>query len=459
MKYAHHHLILLIGACSLHSALFAAPQAPLVITIHDVINTIYQSSDCKDPQWKNSAVDTCECCIINNQNASNGTKKADDIIKACIEKEKLCTQQSVASLKSSKKLSSKSSSQDLLNAVYDDVIIRPMTFDTKQLTANGSFTEQSLPKFLAQAFKEQKLNDPNFSKEACIKAKSLGTQGGYNTLQLFRITSTCSNAQASLYIIKEARNGIDESTKLKVVSQLPGMKNIIAPKVSVGLPSVAMPLAFFSYPDKEAVHYIAAMPSAKGKALNDLIMQYQKQQTPQNKEMLSRAFNILGKETANFHKRFSKPVKGKIIGLTLAHGDFHLFNLFFDEIDGHFTFIDNETMAKSIKDRVSPSVDITKLFFMPFSINNTYQQFRDLIKNIDLKTWNDIAVKNFALGYASAYPQNQQQQVLTELKAILNDPFDIKWVDFDEDKLNQMRKKYINPIFDELIKNATSKKK
>jgi hypothetical protein len=448
-----------IALIALYNALHCAPDMPLVITIHDNVNTVYQNSDCKNAYWKNATTDQCECCLINNHNLSNGTKKADDIIRICTDKEKLCTDKSLSTLKSQKKLPKNASSQQLIDALYDDVILRPMVFDTKQLNSDGSFTEQSLPKFLAQAYKEQKLRDPNFSKEACIKAKSLGTQGGYNTLQLFRVTSTCTNGQAALYIIKEARDGIGEATNLKLVENLPGMKDIIAPKVKNGFSSIAIPFAYFAYPDKQAAHYIAAMPSAKGKALNDIIDQFRKNQSEQNKETLNRAFQILGKETANFHKLFSKPVKGKILGLTLAHGDFHLFNLFFDEIDGHFTFIDNETMARSAQNRVSPSVDITKLFFMPFSSDDTYQQFRDLIKNIDLKVWHDIAIKNFALGYASAYPQNQQKQVLEELKKILNDPFEIKWVHFNGNQLTQIRKKYINPIFDELIKNATPKKK
>ncbi len=32
------------------------------------------------------------------------------------------------------------------------------------------------------------------------------------------------------------------------------------------------------------------------------------------------------------------------------------------------------------------------------------------------------------------------------------DPFTITWVDFDEQKLSDLRKNYISPIFDELLK-------
>lgn len=89
---------------------------------------------------------------------------------------------------------------------------------------------------------------------------------------------------------------------------------------------------------------------------------------------------------------------------------------------------------------------------MPFSINQDYQQFRDLIADIDLKAWHDIAVKNFIIGYKNAYKPAEQQQVISELKKIFNDPFEIKWVDFNPDQLKELREKYINPIFNELMK-------
>ena len=89
---------------------------------------------------------------------------------------------------------------------------------------------------------------------------------------------------------------------------------------------------------------------------------------------------------------------------------------------------------------------------MPLSINQDYQQFRDLIEGIDQQTWYDIALKNFVTGYKDAYPAKQQKQVLQELKNIFNENFEIKWVDFDSEQLGQIREKYINPIFAELLK-------
>lgn len=427
----------------------------LLLHIHGITKEIKDTASCDKTAWNNRASDACACCLLQTQEITDKTKTADEIIQLCKDA-KLCSDASLAQLKANKNIV-RASSEQLLQILYNDaVVIRKMTFDTDLLQSNGAFTETSLPQFLAQAFAEGKLHNENFSKAACLKAKSLGTQGGYNTLQLFLITSTCKPTQASMYIIKEAREGLDEAVKLKEIENIARMKEIIAPHVLPNLPTIALPIAYFSYPFKSTLHYIATMPAAKGKPLSDLITNFNISKSPQDKETLNRAFHILGKETAHFHKRFMQSIPGKIIGNTIAHGDFHFFNLFFDNIGGHFTFIDNETMAKSIKNKVSPSVDLVKLFFMPFAINYVYAQFRDLIKGIDLQEWFDIALKNFIKGYSEAYKKSDYKKVLEELKEIFNAPFKIAWVDFFDDQLNDIRNKYINPIFDDLINQKAS---
>ena len=253
-----------------------------------------------------------------------------------------------------------------------------------------------------------------------------------------------------MYILKESKDGIGEATKLKEIAEVPQFKDIIAPKVKAGLPSLSLPLAYFAYPDKQTVHYLSAMPSAKGKVMSEWATKYQKDPSPQNKELLNRAFSILGKETANFHKLFMQAGQGKILGKTVAHGDFHLHNLFFDEIAGHFTFIDNETIALYLKNKIDPAIDICKPFYMPF--NNTYDGFLAEIEGIDLKTWYEITLKNFITGYVSIYPKTQQKKLLEELKTMFN-TFDVpSWVAFHD--LDKVRTEDINPVFDELIKAA-----
>jgi len=436
----------------LHISSLMTQEHPEVINIHEVVKSITHETDCSTSQWSNKAEDTCACCLIFTHSKSNGKKSADTTISHCTKTTKQCTDSIIASIKKQRGISN-ASSQELLNKLAaDGLVVKKMDIDASFFNQDGILTETSLPKFLAQAFNEKKLTNDDFSKEACLKAKNLGTQGGYNTLQLFLVTSTCHAKEASMYIIKEARHGLDEAIKLASVAAFPKMKDIIAPKTTPGLPTLSLPIAYFSYPKNSSIHYLATMPAAKGKDMATLINKFRLDQSPQNRELLNRAFLILGKETANFHKRFMKPEKGKKLGNTIVHGDFHLFNLFFNEIGGHFTFIDNETIANSLKKPVSPSVDIVKLFFMPFSVNPDYQQFRDLVSGIDLKTWFDIVLKNFVTGYKDAYPATEQKQVLQELQKIFTGDFKIEWVDFYDMQLQELRDKYINPIFNELLK-------
>jgi hypothetical protein len=413
-----------------------------VVYIHNMVKAVTNDADCNPAEWS-TPEDACSCCLMRNKNKRGNKKSPDAIIEQCTKTNKQCTPQTIANIKKQYGLPATASSQDLFNKLEDDIVIKNMEINKSLLGPNGAFTENSLPKFLAQAYTEKKLKNADFSKEACLKAKNLGTQGGYNTLQLFLITSTCHAASASMYIIKEARNGIDEAIKLKKIAEYPKMKELIAPNVVPGLPSIALPLAYFSYPDTKAVHYLAAMPAAKGKDLSSYIIQFRDNQSAQNKELLNRAFTILGKETANFYKRFGNKV---------VHGDFHTFNIFFDPITGHSTWIDAETMANSFDKPTGPAKDIVKLFYMPFCINSTFQQFRDLIKGIDLKTWFDISIKNFVIGYKDTFKAQEQKKVIQDLKKMFLDPFTITWVDFDQQQLSNIQKKYIIPIFDELLR-------
>lgn len=426
-------------------------KPPLIITIHDSVQTITNDASCDKSKWKNNSTSACQCCLLNYQNMFGRTKTADEIVDLCTNNAKLCSEQSLSDLKSSKKIAKTSSSDALLTALSDDVIIRPVVFDTSQLTSKGEFTESTLPLFLSQAL----FNNPDFSKAECLKAKNIATQGGYNTSQLFLVSSICSGSTASIYIIKESKDGIGEATKLKEVANLPFIKDLIAPKVQPNLPSISLPIAYFAYADKEKVHYLSTMPSAKGKVLADIAMEWQQNQTDQKREHVARAFNILGKEIANFHKLSQKPVKGKIINDTTAHGDFHLHNLFFDPIGGHFTFIDNETIALYIKNKVNPSIDLCKPFFMPF--NNTYQGFLMTIDGIDLKTWYNTTLKPFITGYVSTYPEKQRMDVIKELKSMFNTFQVPEWVQFydKEEVMNDI----INPIFNELLTPTTVQKK
>ena len=288
----------------------------------------------------------------------------------------------------------------------------------------------------------------------------MDVKGSFNTIQLFSVTSTCLPGKASIYIIKEARNGIMEAESLITIAKYPGMKELLAPAVPPkGLPSIALQLAYFSYAGQTGygLHYIAAMPAAKGKVLCQIVAEYRNNQSPQNADRIKRAYKIFGTELANFHKRFSKPVQGSKIGKTIPHGDMHCFNVFYDELGGHFTFIDNETMAASLNNLQAPDDDILKLFLGLISTSEPEAR-KEIIKGIDPKVWYNLAFKNFIEGYLDAYKPTEQKQVLQDLKKMFNNNKTFPWLHIDSGELQNIRTNYINPVFDAIEKQRFTKK-
>lgn len=425
-----------------------ANNKPLLINLHGVTKEIKNIGTCGLNQWRNKPTYACECCLLEKQAELGPEASADEVIQACKDAG-LCTDESLAEVRKRAGVI-KGASEELLMALYDDaMVIRNMTVDSALLDANNKFTEDSLPQFLAQAFHENKLTNPDFKRAECLKAKDIASQGGGNTAQLFLVTSTCNMTdQASIYILKGATEGLGEATKLKEIEHVPGMKEIIAPHVVSGLPTVSLPIAYFSYPDKSGIGYISAMPAAKGKDITNIIAEFGDDQSPQNKARLERAFRIAGKELGNFHKRFMTPTPGKIIGRTIVHGDLQPRNIFYDEIGGHCTLIDNETMAKTIKNKVIPYYDFIKLLFMDL---RTSKSFKYLLKNIDLNVWYSTVFKQFIMGYSEAYEPRDRKRVLEELKTMLNSSHGLLTATYDKKTLEERRKNYINPIMNNLI--------
>jgi len=317
--------------------------------------------------------------------------------------------------------------------------IPQIEFNKSLLASDGTFTEQSLPKFLAQAYQEKKLTNPDFSKEECLKAKKMDVLGSFNTLQLFQITSTCRQNTPVSYIIKEAKNGLGEAEKLQAVAKYPGMKELLAPATPPkGFPSVILPIAYFSYagPSGYGLHYIAVMPSAKGKVFCQVVKEYRDNQSPQNAEKLKQAYKTLGAELANFHKRFN-------------HGDMHCFNMFYN--GEYFGLIDDETITMGKGD------DNLKLFLGLVSTSEPAER-KNIIQGIDPKIWYSLAFKSFIEGYLNEYKLAEQQKILQDLKKMFNSNPTLPWLKIAPADLQKLLTNYINPVFDEIEKQRFAKK-
>lgn len=75
-------------------------------------------------------------------------------------------------------------------ALAQEKIFRPVKIDASYFLPDGSLADTKLAQWLSDAYKEKKLNNAAFNSPTCLKVKNLGTGGGYNTLQLFLVSST-----------------------------------------------------------------------------------------------------------------------------------------------------------------------------------------------------------------------------------------------------------------------------
>jgi tRNA A-37 threonylcarbamoyl transferase component Bud32 len=138
-------------------------------------------------------------------------------------------------------------------------------------------------------------------------------------------------------------------------------------------------------------------------------------------DQLYKAFYAVGGGLGELHKRFMDKGEGrKLLGKTIIHGDLHLNNIFVDPVqDNLVTLIDNETFAKSLKEKRPIAVDI--LVFYAFTVAH----FKDIYlfpNEIGLTKWNNVMLKPFLLGYISNWPPSNREQLLNELKEILTNP-------------------------------------
>lgn len=318
--------------------------------------------------------------------------------------------------------------------------VAPIVFDCSLLSPQGMLTEQSLPLFLQQAYYEQKIRNKDFNNEKYLQLSKLIVPTTFYTLQIFIVTCTRHNDYQSVYIVKETKNGAPEAEHLQALSMHPQIKKLIVPATSPpNLPNLIVPFAYLSYRNQnQHIHHVTIMPAASGISLAALIKQFRDDQSSDNAAKIAHAYNTLGRELGSFHQQFM-----------MVHGDLHCSNIFYDETEDHCTFIDNETMAKSLKHQTDASIDIVRLFFDFFSVSEISNR-KNFIKGIDLATWHDIALKNFIEGYVNSYQPNDRRQALLKLRIIFNTDYNFSWFKFRPFFLQQLRENYINPIFNNL---------
>ncbi len=312
------------------------------------------------------------------------------------------------------------------------------------LEKNGDLKAEYLPKLLAEALKGTNLSD--FANNNCLTAQKKETKGSFNTLQLFVIENTCKKDNPK-FIIKEARDSIKEETNLKNIENFINIKNTNYYNEQY-FPALTLPIAYLGYNADSVKHNLLLMSFAKGKVFCDFVKEFRDNQTIENAKRIETAYYNFGKALSNFHKRFMTKMSGSksLINNTVNHGDLHCYNIYYNEDNNQFTFIDNETMALTINNKQSPSDDILKPFYGLLSQSEPTER-KDMISGIETKKFFDLALTSFLKGYIETYEKDKKNQLIKELKNIFISESNFPWKNISKAEFTEIKNKYVIPVF------------
>ncbi|MEN9405978.1 MAG: hypothetical protein RLZ12_262 [Bacillota bacterium] len=321
---------------------------------------------------------------------------------------------------------------------------------------DGKLTEKSLPCFLEVAFRGRETDFPDFQSALCLNAINMQTDKGFNTRQLFAVTSTCSG-KSHAYVVKEPVRGLEEATRLNELVQSPYLASIVWPHERPGLPTISATVATLSYTDQNgALHYLLVMPMAPGKALCDIVQDYRLGANI----CIPCVYYQIGLELANFHNQWPEHIGqqgGSLLGSSVIHGDLKCVNIFFDPSTNHSTLIDNETMAEYLERPGERITDIAKVLFGHLRNYDDYRLMHMLDGITDLGKWYNDSVKSFIVGYVSAYPQSLQAQAFNELQALLEKFLNGSDADYNLAALANVKNNYIMPFLTNLSNQYNAK--
>lgn len=394
-------------------------EVKTVIVIDNVVKEFSTKTSCDLSSWSHKLENACTCCLIKKAADLDKGKKPSEILNECL-KSASCDSKIVYELLQKEGITSAKDKEELIRnliiSLYDkSIIIKQIEPINIEFTADGSFTEQSALNFLVRASQEKKLKaGDDFGNSSCLTAKNIMTEKGFQTLQLFLISSECSGKKVD-YIFKEIATGTGEIINLQNSFLIPSLVPYLYPEHNEGFPSFILPAAYITYRYQNKDHYMALMLKAPGDLMSSLVRKYKADPTNTLK-YISKAYFEVGFAMSNFHKKFMDQFKNladskRLLNPTYVHGDAHQSNIFYDENRAMVTFIDNERIASSSPK--SPFWDIQYFIFMSMSLFLPPD-----IKNDGqfLRQWILTSIGSYLIGYISAYPSSVRRQLLTELK-------------------------------------------
>lgn len=382
----------------------ARVDAQELVTIDKVVGIIDKKSACEVNRWRGEE-NQCKCCLVREAISSPGD--FDTVVSRC-KSFGLCSDKSLETIKKSLKISNDS---DLAKRIFDEAVVVKSSECPIFLKDDGTFDADGLINFLACAHQGGQLKNAAFSGKDCLRAEMLGGQKGVQTIQLFRVISTCSKSEGEQkFIVKEwpRGKGFSEPQRLETTRLVPGMSEILWPNMLPGYPTINVPIAYLKYQDKgNKTRYLSIMREAPGKPLKSYVNEYLANRASYGSQ-LDKIYFELGKAVANFHRRFmDKPSTGKILGKTIIHHDLHVNNVFVS-LEGDsviVSFIDNEMMGNYVTNHQEVTHDLTELWFQLTQWHRIQFEKEDYLRTLS----------NFIRGYASAFPPDQRRQVLVEI--------------------------------------------
>ncbi len=413
---------------------FSPANAHNVATIGDITQIIKSSTSCDAKKWGSSQLNACACCLLKGKTVSSDS--SDKIVSRCMHSAH-CTVNLLAQLAPDQK-----TADEIVTTVFWNTVDTPnITVDPKVIDENGKLKPEGIIEFLGMIKKDLRdLKEPlfkDFSKPQCLEGKDIGS-GGANTAQLFliKVNEECVIGQPAAeifmpkYIIKETKKKSEEIRNLRQLhqSELKENYDLLSQKRSKDKIAISFDALNIKYNFKNSSHYLTFLNIAPGKSLMSLskelaisIRQGNSPDIQKNSDQLFNSFYSFGKGLGELHRHFMDEGNGKkVLGNSIIHGDLHLENVYADPgKDYLITLIDNESFAKSLKEKRPVSIDLFVLYAF------TVAQFKSQYlypKEISLTMWDNVMLKPFLKGYISNWPLHDHPAVIRELKEVFTNP-------------------------------------
>lgn len=308
-------------------------------------------------------------------------------------------------------------------------------------------TEKTLIDWFSNRLPQTKLGEyffplpDEYYRQDCAQVKESSEAAGTFTQKLFFlfVNKACVNegtGKRLVMIIKEVKQGAVEIQNLRRIYDVYQEFNNINGESALISPA----LNFFQYTGNDGlVRYFTLIKAARGKSLSEYL-------SSGNMTEITDAFFQSGRALSKFHQRFldwSTEPQPESVGKftdfykTIIHGDAHLQNIFYNKETSKTYLIDVETMAYSLDNKYSITIDLERIYNLPIYVWGIFDGCSKKQKNIECTSVGQAYAAFFA-GYVQAFPYDKQVTLYNFIKVFLT--AHKKIIEFPFDKENILRR-------------------